>query len=140
VALSDPERFVILLTTKQLWRSIPLARAQPHSGLDRAVFHGRWDDRTQTHFSRVWRRVRLGAAKLPVVRLSHSATCQKCAATERREQPSVVRDTQLVICNAGIGIAPCPRSRHSFKGFVRTGDDAAGGKHRSCAQVVTRTL
>jgi hypothetical protein len=33
-----------------------------------------------------------------------------------------------------------PRSRHSFKGFVRTGAGAAGGKHRSCAQVVTRTL
>jgi hypothetical protein len=24
--------------------------------------------------------------------------------------------------NAGVGIAACPRSRHSFKGFVRTGD------------------
>jgi hypothetical protein len=42
-------------------RSRP-ARAEPHSGLDRAVFHGRWDDRTQRRFSRVWRRVRLSTA------------------------------------------------------------------------------
>jgi hypothetical protein len=42
--------------------------------------------------------------------------------------------------NAGVGIAARPRSRHSFKGFVRTGDDAAGSKNRSCAPVVTRTL
>jgi hypothetical protein len=27
-----------------------------------------------------------------------------------------------------------------FKGFVRTGNDAAGSKNRSCAQVVSRTL
>jgi hypothetical protein len=74
-ALSAPE-FVILLTTKQLEVDPGRSRAQPHSGLDRAVFHGRWDDRTQRQFSRVWDCVRLGAARLPVVRLSHSATCQ----------------------------------------------------------------
>jgi hypothetical protein len=42
--------------------------------------------------------------------------------------------------DAGIGIAARPRSRRNFKGFVRTGDNAAGRKRRSCAQVVTRTL
>jgi hypothetical protein len=39
----------------------------------------------------------------------------------------------------GVGMAACPRSRHSFKSFVRTGDDAAGSKNRSYAQVVSRT-
>jgi hypothetical protein len=29
--------------------------------------------------------------------------------------------------NAGAGIAARPRSHHNLKGFVRTGDDAAGG-------------
>jgi hypothetical protein len=39
-----------------------LARAQPHRGHHTAVFRGRWDDRTQRQFSRVWRRVRLSTA------------------------------------------------------------------------------
>jgi hypothetical protein len=42
-ALSAPE-FVILLTTKQLEVDPGRSRPQPHSGLDRAVFHARWDD------------------------------------------------------------------------------------------------
>jgi hypothetical protein len=41
--------------------------------------------------------------------------------------------------DAGAWIAAPPRSRH-LDGFVRTGDDAARGKQRSCAHVVSRTL
>jgi len=79
-------------------------RAQPHGGLDRAVFHGRWDHRTQRQFSRVWRRVRLGAARLPVVRLSHSATCAKCAAIGRGNVRTTFAIRKLT--------ATRPRSRH----------------------------
>jgi hypothetical protein len=53
LALSDPERFVILPTTKLLEVDPGWSRAQPHRGLDRAAFHGGWDDRTPRHFSRV---------------------------------------------------------------------------------------
>jgi hypothetical protein len=71
------------------------ARAQPHNGHHRAVFHGRWDDRTQRHFSRVWRRVRLGAAPLPAARLSVSATYGNTPATGRKKPPNDVRAMQI---------------------------------------------
>ena len=75
LALSDPERFVILLTTEQLWRSIPAGARPAAQRARQGRVPRRWDDRTRRQFSRVWRRVRLGAARLPVARLSHSATC-----------------------------------------------------------------
>jgi hypothetical protein len=46
---------------------------------------------------------------------------------------------KLTRSNGGVGIAARRRSRH-LDGLVRTGDGAAGGKNRSCAQLVSRTF
>jgi hypothetical protein len=58
----------------------------------------------------------------------------------RHGAQGTAEDAQTHQTRSGFGIAARPRSRHSFKGFVRTGEDAAGSKNRLCAQVVTRTL
>jgi hypothetical protein len=46
---------------------------------------------------------------------------------------------KLTGCNGSVGTTARPQP-HSFKGFVRTGDDAAGSKNRSCAQIVSRAI
>jgi hypothetical protein len=94
------------------------------------------------HPEAVQPRVGLCAAQcreLLVVRLSLSATYQNAppqgaGTAERRSRCAISADAMQ-----GVGMAACPRSRHSFKSFVRTGDDAAGSKNRSYAQVVSRT-
>jgi hypothetical protein len=64
--------------------------------------------------------VRLSATRLPVVRLSHSATCQNAPLQGAENVRTTFAIRKLSRRNAGAGIAARPRSRH-LDGFVRTG-------------------
>jgi hypothetical protein len=75
----------------------------------------------------------------------HDAIIEQTGRCERR--PAIIElgegdlDPGLMLVNWVIAANSPPRAGYRrFKGFVRTGNDAAGSKNRSCAQVVSRTL
>ena len=116
------------------------ARAEPHSGLDRAAFHGGWDDTAPRSTSAACGSVRaLPRGRCRLQTLSPPATWENAPLQGAGNRRTTSTFCKLTRSNGGVGIAARRRSRH-LDGLVRTGDDAAGSKDRSFAQVVSRTL